>query len=200
VLVRSDHLLEQYGPLTVLATVARGDRAGRVGHVRAQRRLRANPAVLAQELASLDVLSGGRLEVAMGAGWNQPEYAAMGAPFDPVPTRVSRLAEAVAGGQELLRATARSRTPASTTGFTDTTATRSRCSRPHPPLFLGGGAGARCGWPPGRRTSSGWHRGPATRAASRARPTEEKIGWVREAAGERFDTLELNVVTRPAGR
>ena len=55
-----------------------------------------HPAVLAQDLASVDVLSGGRLDVAMGAGWRQLEYAAVGLTFDPQPVRVARLAEAVA--------------------------------------------------------------------------------------------------------
>src|SRR6266542_5981422 len=55
-----------------------------------------HPAVLAQDLASLDVLSGGRLEIGIGAGWNRPEFDAIGLPFDPVAARVSRLSEAVA--------------------------------------------------------------------------------------------------------
>src|SRR6185369_6651614 len=55
-----------------------------------------HPAVLAQDLATLDVLSDGRLDVALGAGWNKPEYDAIGLPFDPVPTRQARLTEAIA--------------------------------------------------------------------------------------------------------
>ena len=55
-----------------------------------------HPAVLAQDLASLDVLSGGRLDVNIGAGWNRPEYEAIGISFDPVPVRQERLAEAIA--------------------------------------------------------------------------------------------------------
>ena len=38
------------------------------------------PVMLAKELATLDVLSGGRVDVAIGAGWNQPEYEAIGLP------------------------------------------------------------------------------------------------------------------------
>ena len=55
-----------------------------------------HPAVLAQDLASLDVLSEGRLDVAIGAGWNRPEYEAIGIPFDRTPVRQARLAEAIA--------------------------------------------------------------------------------------------------------
>jgi probable F420-dependent oxidoreductase len=191
VLVRSDHLLEQYGPLTVLATVAAATERVRVGTFVLNVDLR-HPAVLAQELASLDVLSGGRLEVAMGAGWNQPEYAAMGIPFDPVPTRVSRLAEAVTVVKSCF-----ADGPFSYAGehyrITDHDGYPKPVQQPHPPLFLGGG---------GRRTLRlaareadivGLAPRPGDPRSFTAAATEEKIGWVREAAGERFDTLELNV-------
>ena len=58
-----------------------------------------HPVHLAQELASLDHLSGGRLEVGIGAGHSFPEYAAIGQSFDPPAVRKARLADAV---QELL--------------------------------------------------------------------------------------------------
>ena len=55
-----------------------------------------NPALLAKELATLDVLSEGRLDVAIGAGWNRAEYDAIGLPFDPIRVRQARLAESIA--------------------------------------------------------------------------------------------------------
>jgi probable F420-dependent oxidoreductase len=54
-----------------------------------------HPVTLAQELATLDLLSGGRLEVGLGAGHTFTEYAAMGVAFDPPAVRKERLAEAV---------------------------------------------------------------------------------------------------------
>ena len=54
-----------------------------------------HPAVLAQELATLDVLSGGRVIVGIGAGWNRREYDAIGLPFDVVGIRADRLAESM---------------------------------------------------------------------------------------------------------
>ena len=54
-----------------------------------------HPVQLAQELATLDHLSGGRLEVGLGAGHSFGEYAAMGRPFDPAPVRKERLAESL---------------------------------------------------------------------------------------------------------
>lgn len=52
------------------------------------------PGLLAKMAASVDVLSGGRLDVGLGAGWYENEYAAAGIPFDRAGTRIDRLGEA----------------------------------------------------------------------------------------------------------
>jgi len=99
-LVLPDHLLGQHAPVPLLTAAAAATERLRVGTFVLNVDLR-HPAVLAQELASLDVLSGGRLEIGIGAGWNRPEYDAIGVPFEPVPVRVARLAEAVPQVAEL---------------------------------------------------------------------------------------------------
>jgi probable F420-dependent oxidoreductase len=53
------------------------------------------PAVLAKEAATLDLLSDGRLELGLGAGWSEPEYRAFGMPFAPPGQRTDKLAEVV---------------------------------------------------------------------------------------------------------
>jgi probable F420-dependent oxidoreductase len=190
-LVLPDHLLEQHAPVPLLATVAAVTERLRVGTFVLNVDLR-HPAVLAQELASLDVLSGGRLEIGIGAGWNRAEYEAIGVPYDPVPTRVARLAEAVrvlkgcfgdgpfSFAGEHYRVTGHDGQP-------------KPVQRPHPPLMIGGG---------GRRTLSlaareadivGLAPRPGDPRSFTAAATEEKIRWVREAAGDRFEALELNV-------
>jgi probable F420-dependent oxidoreductase len=190
-LVLPDHLLEQHAPVPLLATVAAVTERLRVGTFVLNVDLR-HPAVLAHELASLDLLSGGRLEIGIGAGWNQPEYAAIGVPFDPVPTRVARLAEAVAVLKGCF-----SDGPFSLAGehytITGHDGQPKPVQRPHPPLMIGGG---------GRRTLTlaareadvvGLAPRPGDPRSFTLAATEEKIGWVREAAGDRFDALEFNV-------
>src|SRR5262245_14186183 len=192
-----DHLVAgNYAPIPYLATVAAATSTLRVAAFVHNNDLR-HPAVLAQDLATLDVLSGGRLDVALGAGWNQPEYDAIGLSSDPVPVRQARRAEAVTvikgcfGGE-----------PFSFHGehydITDYTGFPKPAQQPHPPFFIGGG---------GRRTLTLAGReaqivglAPRIRSEQRADPTsltwaaaEEKIGWVREAAGDRFDDLTFNV-------
>jgi probable F420-dependent oxidoreductase len=54
-----------------------------------------NPAVLAKMVSTLDVLSGGRVELGLGAGWFEAEYEAAGIPFDPPGERIDRLSESV---------------------------------------------------------------------------------------------------------
>jgi len=78
-----DHLIGQYAAMPLLAAVAAATERLRVGTFVLNVCLR-HPAVLAQDLATLDVLSGGRLEIGLGAGWNKPEHDAIGIGFEPV--------------------------------------------------------------------------------------------------------------------
>jgi len=195
-LVVSDHLRDQLSPVPAMAVIAAATSTLRVSAFVFNNDLR-HPAVLAQDLASIDVLSAGRLDVAIGAGWNEPEYRAIGLSFDPVGARVSRLGEAVAVLKGCF-----GREPFSFAGehytITEHDGLPKPVQAPHPPLLIGGG---------GRRLLTLAAREAdvislAPRILSRQRgdarsltwaATEEKIGWVREAAGDRFDDLELNV-------
>ncbi len=195
-LVIPDHLIPQLSPVPAMATIAAATERLRIGTFVFNNDLR-HPAVLAQDLASLDVLSEGRLDIAMGAGWNTPEYDAIGLPFDPVGTRVSRLAEAVVVLKGCFADGAFSFAGEHYT-ITDYDAGPKPVQRPHPPLMIGGG---------GRRTLTLAAReanvvglAPRTLGTQRVDPssitwaaTAEKIEWVREAAGDRFADLEFNV-------
>jgi alkanesulfonate monooxygenase SsuD/methylene tetrahydromethanopterin reductase-like flavin-dependent oxidoreductase (luciferase family) len=79
---------------TTLSALAGVTERVRIGSLALCNDLR-NPALLAKMAATLDLLSGGRLEVGMGAGWYEPEFTAAGIPFDPARIRIERLREAV---------------------------------------------------------------------------------------------------------
>jgi probable F420-dependent oxidoreductase len=197
VLVIPDHLINQLAPIPAMATAAAATERLRIGTFVINNDLR-HPAVLAQDLASLDVLSGGRLEIGIGAGWNRTEYDAIGLAFDPVRTRVARLSEAVAVLKGCF-----ADGPFSFAGahyaIDELDGQPKPVQRPHPPVFIGGGGrrlltlAAReadiVGLAP-RLLPGG--RGGDPRSITLA-ATEEKVGWVRKAAGERFAGLELNV-------
>jgi probable F420-dependent oxidoreductase len=195
-LVLPDHLLGQLSPVVAMATVAAATTTLRMSAFVMNNDLR-HPAVLAHDLASIDVLSGGRVDIAIGAGWNKPEYDAIGLAFDPTPVRQARLAESITVLKGLFTGS-----PFSFTGehytITDYAAEPVPVQRPHPPFFIGGG---------GRRTLTLAGReadtvGLAPRILASGRvdaasltlaAAREKIGWVREAAGDRFESLELNI-------
>jgi probable F420-dependent oxidoreductase len=195
-LVVPDHLIDQLSPVPAMMAIAAATERLRVSAFVFNNDLR-HPAVLAQDLASLDLLSGGRLDVAIGAGWNKPEYDAIGLPFDPTPVRQARLEEAVAvlkgcfgdgpftfSGQHYT--------------ITDYDARPMPVQKPHPPFLIGGG---------GRKTLTlagreadivglapriGKDRAVDARSLT-FEATVEKLGWVRDAAGDRYDSLEFNV-------
>ncbi|HYM83690.1 MAG TPA: TIGR03621 family F420-dependent LLM class oxidoreductase [Candidatus Dormibacteraeota bacterium] len=195
-LVFTDHLLDQLAPIPAMATVAAATERLRVGTFVINNDLR-HPAMLAQDLATIDVLSAGRLDIGIGAGWNEPEYRAIGVPFEPIGRRVARLTEAVAilkgafAGEpftfegEHYRVEALEGRPLP-------------AQRPRPPFLVGGG---------GRRILTLAAReadivglAPRILPSGRTDPrsltleaAEEKVAWVREAAGRRFDTLVINV-------
>jgi probable F420-dependent oxidoreductase len=200
--VYPDHVVVAFGMVPLLTWVAAATERLRVAPFVANNDLR-HPALLAQDLATLDVLSGGRVEVAIGAGWNRPEYEALGLPFDPVGVRVARLAEAVTVIKGCF-----ADGPFSFAGehytITEHDGLPKPLQRPGPPLFIGGG-GRRLLTLAGReadivglapRTLPTAPGGPVVRSDPRSitiEATEEKIAWVRASAGDRFDDLELNV-------
>jgi probable F420-dependent oxidoreductase len=197
-LVYPDHLVHPFAVTPLLATIAAATERLRIAAFVFNNDLR-HPALLAQELATLDVLSSGRVEVAIGAGWNQPEYDAIGLPFDPVGVRVSRLTEAI----RILKGSFADG-PFSHAGehytVTDHDGQPKPVQRPHPPFFIGGGGqrlltlAAReadtVGLAP-RIAFAGGIRGDPRSMTAEA--TAEKIEWVRAAAGDRFSELEFNV-------
>ena len=189
-----DHLSSQHAPIPLLTAVAMATERLRLCPLVFNNDLR-HPAVLAQELASLDVLSGGRVDVGIGAGWNEPEYRSAGIGFDPPGTRIERMTEAIAILRGLF-----ADGPFSYSGrfytITGMDGQPKPVQRPHPP-FLVGGTRERVVRLAAREADIVGldlrQRGEAILDAFEAR-TEVRIGWIREEAGDRFGTLDISVL------
>ena len=85
----------QLAPLSAAAAMAACTTRLRVGTMVLSNDYR-HPALVAHEAATIDWLSGGRLELGLGAGWLRGEYRQMGMAFEPAGTRITRLEEAIA--------------------------------------------------------------------------------------------------------
>lgn len=198
-----DHLGEQFAPLPALTAAACATTRLRLSMFVLANDMR-HPGVLAKEVATLDVLSGGRVELGLGAGWDQAEYAALGVPFDRPSVRIARLEEAVGAIRALLAGETVSRDGEHyrLTGLS---------VRPRPvqvdgvPIVLGGGGrkmlslAGRLGDIVSVANENNGRSDPAVLGPGiRRAAVEEQIGWVRDAAGERFDRIELNLRVRMA--
>jgi probable F420-dependent oxidoreductase len=192
-----DHFDEGLGPIAAMATAAAATSQLRVGALVFDCDFR-HPAVLARELATIDLLSEGRLEVGLGAGWKRLDYDRSGIPMDPPKVRVDRMIEATTVLKALFAGE-----PVTFAGehfrITDLDGT----PKPHraggPPILIGGGA---------RRVlrfagaiadivgvNASIHSGEIdTAAAHDAMPEriDEKVAWVRDGARDRFADIELN--------
>ncbi|HEY2331956.1 MAG TPA: TIGR03621 family F420-dependent LLM class oxidoreductase [Acidimicrobiales bacterium] len=192
----SDHLDEQLAPIAALMAAADATSTLRIGAMVLCNDYR-HPVVLAKEAATLDVLSDGRFELGLGAGWMVADYQRAGIRLDPAGVRIERLEESIQLLELLFR-----EEPTTFHGSHYTVeglqGTPTPVQRPHPPILVGGG-GKRILELAARRAdivglnpimSTGVidaSAGPDATAAA----TERKIGWIRAAAGERFDHLEL---------
>lgn len=191
-----DHISTYYGPLAcAMAVLAATER------LRVQTRVLANdfrnPVVLAEELASIDALSGGRLEIGIGAGWKRDDYVTAGLEFDRAGVRIARLEEAIAVIKGFM-----AEGPFSFAGtyytVTELEGVPKPAQRPHPPILIGGGgqrilelAGRVCDAIGVNLNLSGGHEVTEAAAHISATAFERKLEWVRAAAGSRFDQIEL---------
>ncbi|MBV9486007.1 MAG: TIGR03621 family F420-dependent LLM class oxidoreductase [Frankiaceae bacterium] len=191
-----DHLLGRLSPIATMAAVTATTTTLRVSAFVMNNDLR-HPAVVAQDLAIIDVLSGGRLDVAVGAGWNRPEYDAIGLAFDPPPVRQARLAEAIQILKQCFSGEQFSFNGEHYT-ITEFTGGPVTAQQPHPPFFIGGGSRRTLQLAAREATIVGLAPRISSAVSVDARSltldaTREKIDWVREAAGDRFADLTFNI-------
>lgn len=195
-----DHFTDQWGPLVALTVAAEATTTLTVGTLVFDNDYR-HPVVLAKEAATLDLVSEGRFEFGLGAGWMKTDYDESGIPYDEPAVRVDRFEE----GLQVIKSL-----------WTDTKTTfkgqhyviteAAGTPRPHTPggpkIVIGGG---------GKRVLTlaaqyadviGFNvnlkAGAVTPDAGKD-GTEEKFlrrtQWVKEAAGDRFDQLDLQILT-----
>ena len=191
-----DHFSGDFGALVGATAAACATRDLRIGTSVLANDFR-HPAVLAKEVATLDVVSSGRVELGLGTGWMRADYERTGLRFDRPGIRIERLAEAIAvlkglfSGKRVDFSGAHYRIRGLEGGPLPV-------QRPHPPLLIGGGGqrllslAAReadiVGLNPAAR--SGVH-DDATDLDGTADATDVKLQWLRDAAGDRWDQVEV---------
>jgi probable F420-dependent oxidoreductase len=193
-----DHFSGQPGPIAALMAAADATTSLRVGSLVFDNDYR-HPVVLAKEAATLDLLSGGRLDFGLGAGWLATDYQKSGIPLDSAGTRIERMEEGLKIIKGLWRGGSFSFT-GKHYAVSDLEGSPLPLQKPHPPILLGGG-GRKMLTIAGREAdivnlNFDLREGRVNRRlikTGKAEATGEKLAWVREAAGDRFDELELSV-------
>jgi probable F420-dependent oxidoreductase len=198
ILLVPDHLGKQLAPVPAILQAAEATRSLHVGSYVFDNDFR-HPVMLAREAATLDVLTDGRFELGIGAGYLRSEYEQAGISYDPAGVRVSRLEETIQVvkglcAEEPLTFSGNYYTVNNLEGFPKPV------QRPHPPLLVGG-AGKRLLTLAAREANivsigtkarsdgSGLDVTDMTPEA-----TGQKVQWIRQAAGEKFNQLELNII------
>ena len=199
-MVMPDHFGARFALAPALVLAAEATSRLRVGSLVYDNDFR-HPALLAQEIASIDLLTDGRFEFGLGAGWLKSEYDAAGLPFDDGGTRVERMAEALHIVKALFAAT-----PVTHEGhhyrLTGLTGAAKPVQQPHPPVLIGGGgrrlltlaaneADIISIMPRSRRDGSGLEDADASPEVF-----TQKVAWIRDAAGDRFSGIELNTLVQ----
>jgi len=196
-LLMPDHYGDQLGVIPALTAAAAATTNLRVGSLVFANDFR-HPALLAKDTATIDLLSDGRLEVGVGAGWMDDDYRWTGVPHDSAGTRISRMIEAI----EVLRGLWGPE-PFSYSGEHYTITEMNGMPKPAqaggPPLIVGGGGkrvlstAARLADIVGVNPNVGAGSFGAIASMS-ADATDEKLTWVRDAAGDRFHDLEISIL------
>jgi probable F420-dependent oxidoreductase len=191
-----DHLNDQLAPLVALMAAADATTKLRIGTYVLANDFR-HPAVLAKELATLDLLSEGRVEFGIGAGWNREEFTQAGLPFHAPAVRVQRLQESVQiikglWGDGPLTFQGQHYTVVNYQSYPQP------YQLPYPPIMIGGARKQMLAFAAREATIVAFATkvhpdGTHDFAASTGPALARRVGWVREAAGERFATLELQI-------
>ena len=193
-----DHFVDHpLAPMPALAAIAEATERLRVGTLVLGNDYK-HPVVVANEAATIDLLSDGRLELGIGAGWMTADYEKAGMQLDSPGVRIARLAEAIAVIKGLM-ADGSFSFKGDHYEITELDGEPKPVQRPYPPLVIGGGGpkvlalAAREADIVGINANlrSGVTTDPSNAPNMNSASTDDKLGWVRDAAGDRFDDLEI---------
>jgi probable F420-dependent oxidoreductase len=196
-----DHFVDQpMAPIPTMAAVAAVTESLRVGSLVLCNDYK-HPVVVATEIATIDLISEGRVELGIGAGWMTADYERSGISLDRPGTRIERLEESL----EVLKGLFADG-PFSYAGkhytITELDGEPAPVQRPHPPIMIGGG-GKKILSLAGRQAdivgiianaSSGYMDSVLEARLLPASLTDEMLGWVRDAAGDRYPDLEIQAM------
>jgi probable F420-dependent oxidoreductase len=197
-LTMPDHFGDQYAPMVALTAAAAVTTTLRVGALVFDNDYK-HPIVLAKELATLDVISNGRTEIGLGAGWMITDYEQAGIPYDAAGARIDRFVE---GLEIIRRAMAPGAFSFSGTHYTITEhdALPKPVQAPCPPILIGGGGKRVLGIAAKHADIIGINPsmhagviGPEAIGDMTAESVDAKVAIIRAAAGDRMADIELNV-------
>jgi probable F420-dependent oxidoreductase len=191
-LVAQDHFGPQLTPLLSLVSAAAVTTRLRLATIVLDNDFR-HPALTAKEAATADVLTGGRLELGLGAGWMMADYEKTHIPFEAPGNRFERLRETV----KIVKAFFTEETAVTFEGkhyqVTNLDAQPRVVQKPHPPIMIGGRQK--------RMLSLAGREADIVSISMLDRRTPdgppvptfgEKVEWVKAAAGERFSAIEIH--------
>jgi probable F420-dependent oxidoreductase len=197
-----DHFDDQFAPMPALQAMLSATTTLRVGALVFDNDYK-HPLVLAKELATMDVLSNGRVEIGLGAGWMIADYEQAGMQYDRAGVRIDRFVEGLAVikglmGQEPFSFDGDHYTIRAHNGFPKPV------QAPHPPIIIGGGGPRVLGIAAREADIVGVNGtlhagviGPEAIATMTRDAVIEKAGIVADAAraAGRLDHIEMNVRT-----
>ncbi len=194
-LLLPDHFGPQLAPLPALLAAATVTPRLRVGTIVLDNDFR-HPAVLAKEAATIDLMTDGRFELGIGAGWMEADYRQSGLPFDPPGVRLARLTEAL----HIIKAFFAGEGPITFDGQFYRVHDLQPMPRPFrgPPILIGATRrrmlqlAAREADIIGLEDHQFAERATGSPTITPA-DSAEQVAIVREAAGARFSEIELNV-------
>jgi probable F420-dependent oxidoreductase len=195
-----DHLDDQWAPMIALAVAAEATTTLTVGTLVLDNDFR-HPVILAKEAATLDVVTGGRFELGMGAGWMSTDYDRSGIPMEPAAVRIAKLAESLTIMKSMWQ-TGRATFEGEYYTVTDAPSTPEPVTPGGPPLVIGGG-GKRILTLAGQEANiisvvpslAAGVIGPEMAAGAVVEKYAERVSWARAAAGDRAGDLELQCWT-----